>query len=237
MRPEVYLDSSGRLCERKEPWTQSGALGTVVLMARRTQGSWARPGGRRPGRVPAPPRRAPGQLPGRPSASQAWTFACRALEGRMRSHKPGSAGLHPEAAASWRRPRLPPCPACPRRRPPIRRLGSRVQTVSAGPRPRLLRGHRRQPTGGAARSAGGAGSPDAGPRPRRARSGGACAVPLPEMSSAPSGVCGEKTWLLMTAVGVARDAPRPPRLRRTALSADSRFIVLTSPEVVSGSTD
>lgn len=86
-----------------------------------------------------------------------------------------------------------------------------------------------QPTGGAARSAGGAGSPDAGPRPRRARSGGARAVPLPEMSSAPSGVCGEKTWLLMTAVGVARDAPRPPRLRRTALSAESRFIVLTSP--------
>lgn len=107
--------------------------------------------------------------------------------------------------------------------------GSDRVHISAGPRPRLLRGHRRQPTGGAARSAGGAGSPDAGPRPRRARSGGARAVPLPEMSSAPSGVCGEKTWLLMTAVGVARDAPRPPRLRRTALSADSRFIVLTSP--------
>lgn len=107
--------------------------------------------------------------------------------------------------------------------------GSDRVHVSAGPRPRLLRGHRRQPTGGAARSTGGAGSLDAGPRPRRARSGGARAVPLPEMSSAPSGVCGEKTWLLMTAVGVARDAPRPPRLRRTALSADSRFIVLTSP--------
>lgn len=107
--------------------------------------------------------------------------------------------------------------------------GSDRVHVSAGPRPRLLRGHRRQPTGGAARSTGGAGSLDAGPRPRRARSGGARAVPLPEMSSAPSGVCGEKTWLLMTAVGVARDAPGPPRLRRTALSAESRFIVLTSP--------
>lgn len=232
VRPEVYLDSSGRLCERKEPWTQSGALGTVVLMARRTQGSWARPGGRRPGCVPAPPGRAPGRLPGRPSASQAWTFACRALEGRMRSHKPGSAGLHPEAAAALE---PAPPPSLPGLSPPplsnqtARFPGSDRVHVSAGPRPRLLRGHRRQPTGGAACSAGGAGSPDAGPRPRRARSGGARAVPLPEMSSAPSGVCGEKTWLLMTAVGVARDAPRPPRLRRTALSADSRFIVLTSP--------
>lgn len=93
----------------------------------------------------APRREAPGLCPrsatagsqprpGRPSASQAWTFACRALEGRMRRHKPGSAGLHPEAAASWRRPRLPPCPACPRRHPPIRRLGSRVQTVSTSRR-------------------------------------------------------------------------------------------------------
>lgn len=135
-----------------------GAADARVLGAPRREAPGLCPGSATAGSQP---------LPGRPSASQAWTFACRALEGRMRRHKPESAGLHPEAAAALA---PAPPPSLPGLSPPppsnqtARFPGSDRVHVSAGPRPRLLRGHRRQPTGGAARSAGGAGSPDAGPR-------------------------------------------------------------------------
>lgn len=93
----------------------------------------------------APRREAPGPCPGSATAGSQpapgpplrlpSVDVCVPGVGRKDAEaQAGECGAPPQAAAPWRRPRLPPCPAGPRRRPPIRRLGSRVQTVSTSRR-------------------------------------------------------------------------------------------------------
>lgn len=195
-----------------------------------------------PGRVPlrwgvcpsarvGPPR--PSHVPlrrgGRPAGCAAAPLS--PVRGRLRA---GRLMEGPEARATSSR-----MPGCTPKRQPVVALApppSPAQPVPAaalqsdgsalcfspcprlgGLRLRLLRGHGGQATGGRP-------APREAPGTRdRAR-----AVPLPAMSSAPSGFCEKMKWLLMTLVGVAQDAPRPPGLHSAALSGKPRSILLTS---------